>query len=86
MKTIVTLLGGAVELQEQAGDFYLSFNGSLGGGEAAGIVSGQGSIKLGTGSVGLKLGEAWVNAHAPAYMAPFLQGAEAAINGYVAGL
>lgn len=84
MKTLLSLLGGAVMFQEQAGDFYLAFDGSLGGGAAAGIIEGKGSIKLGTGSVGLKLGEAWVNAHIPAAAVPFAQMVESAINGAVA--
>lgn len=85
MKDLFSFFGGAVKIQEQGGDFFLAFDGSLGGGEAAGLVEGQGKLKLGAGSVGLKLAEHWVNQHAPAYLQPFLQAGEAFLNGAVAG-
>ncbi len=85
MKDLFSFFNGAVKVQEKSGDFYLAFDGSLGGGAAAGIIEGQGSVKLGSGSVGLKLAEAWVNAHAPAYLKPFLEAGEAFLNGTVAG-
>jgi hypothetical protein len=84
MKTLFSLFGGAVLFQEQAGDIYLVIDGSLGGGAAAGIIEGQGKVKLGAGSVGLKLGEAWVNAHVPLMALPYVQAAEAYVNGLVA--
>ena len=84
MKTLFSELNGAVLVQEQAGDFYLSFDDSLGGGAAAGFFTGKGTLKLGTGSVGLKLAEGWLNAHVPASVAPFLVAAEAYINPLVA--
>ena len=86
MKTLVSAFGGAVQIQEQALDIYLVFDASIGGGAASGIVEGSGKIKIGSGSVGLKLGEAWLNAHAPASVQPFLIAAEAMINPAVAAL
>ena len=84
MKTLFTLFAGALLIQEQAGDFYAVFDDSIGGGAAAGIVSGKGSIKFGTGTVGLKLAEGWINSHAPAQVQPFLLAAEAYLNPVVA--
>jgi hypothetical protein len=85
MKALLTLLDGALLVQEQAGDFFVTFDGSLGGGAAAGIIEGKGTIKFGTGTVGLKLLEQWVNAHLPASVQAFAQMAEAALNSAVAG-
>lgn len=85
MKTLVSLEGGAVQIQEQAGDFYMVFDGELGGGAVKGIIEGKGSIKLGAGSVGLKLAEAFINAHLPASVVPFAAAAEQYLNGVVAG-
>lgn len=84
MKTLFTLLAGAALIQEQAGDFYFVFDGSLGGGAAVGILEGKGSLKLGTGSVGLKIAEAWINSHVPAAVEPFVAAGEAYLNAAVA--
>lgn len=69
MKQIVSLAGGAIVLNENAGVFTLSLNesASIGGGQAAGIVKvqGVGSVVL-DGETGLKLGQALLNAHLPA--------------------
>lgn len=87
MKTLVTLFDGAVLLQEQAGDFFLTFDGSLGGGEVAGWLSGKGSIKLGAGSVALKAGWALLNTHVvPATLLPYAQMVEGLIDAQVAKL
>lgn len=86
MKTLMSLLNGAVLVQEQAGDFYLAFDASIGGGVAAGIIEGQGKIKIGAGSVGLKLAEAWINAHIPDAVKPFAEAAEAYLNAQVASM
>jgi hypothetical protein len=84
MKTVFSLLGGAALIQEKGGDFFLNFDASVGGGAAQGILSGSGSIKLGTGSVGLKLAESWINAHVPASVEPFVAAGEAYLNTAVA--
>lgn len=84
MKVLVSEFGGAVQIQEQGGDFFLAFDGSIGGGAASHIVEGQGKIKLGTGSVGLKLAESYVNAHLPASIQPFAVAAESYANSFVA--
>ena len=60
MKTLLSLLGGAVVLTEQGGVFTLSLNDSLGGGAAAGVLKGQASLVLDAGD-GVKLGEAALN-------------------------
>jgi hypothetical protein len=86
MKTLINAFGGALQVQEQGGDFYLAFNGSLGGGNVAGWISGQGSIKLGTGSVGLKAAEALLNHLIPAAAMPVAQAIENALNGIVSEL
>jgi hypothetical protein len=86
MKTVINLENGALTITEKSGDFYLNLNGSLGGGTIAGIVSGQASIKLGTGTVGLKAGEAFINHLIPSAGQPVAQMIESAINSYVAGL
>lgn len=65
MKVIFSALGGALVLSEQAEIFTLSWDESIGGGLAAGIVKGQGSIVL-SGALGLQLGEKLLNAHLPA--------------------
>lgn len=86
MKTILSLEGGAIVIAEQAGDFYLQFNDSLGGGSVAGWLSGQGQIKLGSGSVGLKAAEALLNHLLPASAQAVAQAIEGAINAEVATL
>jgi hypothetical protein len=67
MKTILSLLGGAVVLTEQGGKFTLSLDGSLGGGAAAGILVGQASLVVDAAS-GLKLAQALLNSHLPAVL------------------
>jgi len=84
MKTLFSIFGGAVSIQEKAGDFYFVFDGGLGGGAAAGLVTGQGSVKLGTGSVGLKLAESWINSHVPSELEAFAVAAEGYLNSTIA--
>ena len=88
MKTIVSLLGGAVVLTEQGGVITLSLDGSLGGGVAAGILKGQASLVLDVAS-GVKLGEGVLNAvsaqHAPA-LVPLVQVVEGVANQALATL
>lgn len=79
MKTIISLLGGAVVLTESGGVFTLALTESVGGGQASGIVKGSGSVIL-DGNVGLQLGEALLNAHLPATMQPMASVVEAVVN------
>lgn len=84
MKTLLTLEGGAITITEKSGDFYLNFNGSIGGGSVAGWLSGQGSIKLGTGTVGLKAAEAFLNHLLPASAQAIAQMIEGVLNSAIA--
>ena len=79
MKTIISLLGGAVVLTESGGVFTLALTESVGGGQASGIVKGSGSVIL-DGYDGLQLGEALLNAHLPATMQPMASVVEAVVN------
>ena len=65
MKTLLSLANGALTVTEDSGKVTVSFDESLGGGQAAGVVKGQGSIIL-DGTSGLQLGEKLLNAHLPA--------------------
>jgi hypothetical protein len=84
-KTIFGLFGGAVSLTENAGIFTLSFDESLGGGAAKGIVVGSGSVQF-NGPQGLQLGWKLLNAHLPASLAPLAPVVEGVINTAVAAL
>lgn len=86
MKTLLTLEGGAITITEQGGVFSLNFNGSLGGGAAAGIITGQGSINLGVGTVGLKLAESLLNHLLPASAQVVAQAIEAVVNSAIAAV
>ena len=85
MKTILSLLGGAITLTEESGVFTLSFNESLGGGSAAGIVKGSGSFVL-SGTMGLQLAEKLLNAHLPTSLATLAPAVEAIVNTAVAAV
>lgn len=85
MKTIFSAMGGAVTLTEQAGVFTLSWSESLGGGLAAGIVKGQGSLVL-SGTLGLQLGEKLLNAHLPASVSALASVVEGVANQAIASL
>lgn len=85
MKTLASLMGGAVVLTEEAGKVTLSFDESLGGGAAAGIIKGQGSVVL-DGAAGLALGEKLLNAHLPAAMQPLAPVVEGIFNQAIAAL
>lgn len=75
MKTLLSLYGGAITLTEEAGVLTLSFSEAIGGGSAAGLVKGSGSIVFG-GAQAIQLGEKMLNALLPAA----LQGAAVAIE------
>ena len=85
MKTIFSSFGGALTLTEQSGVFTLSWNESLGGGQASGIISGKGSVVL-NAETGLKLGEALLNAHLPASVQPYATIVETVANQAIAAL
>lgn len=87
MKTLLSLAGGAVVLTEQAGVFTLAFDEklSVGGGEAAGIVSvqGQGFLVL-SGAQAVKLLGTIAMAHSPASLIPLEAGAVTMAEGAIA--
>ena len=78
MKTLLSLLGGAITVTEINGVVSLNWNESLGGGAAAGILKGSGSLQL-AGLDAVHLGEALLNAKLPASM----QGAAVAVEGVI---
>jgi len=69
MKTLFTALGGALVLTENAGVLTLTLDGSLGGGAAAGVITGSGSIVL-NGTTALTLAQNLLNANLPASLLP----------------
>jgi hypothetical protein len=79
MKTLLSLQNGAITITEQAGVITLSFSEALGGGEAAGIVKGSGSIVL-NAQQGLQMGEKLLNAHIPASLLPLVTVVEGVVN------
>jgi hypothetical protein len=85
MKTIFSALGGALTLTEQSGTVTLSWDESIGGGLAAGIVKGQGSLVL-NGTLGLQLGEKLLNAMLPASVLPLAQVVETVANQAIAAI
>ena len=72
MKTLLSLLGGALLVTEEAGVVTLSFDEALGGGAAAGVLKGSGSLVL-NGEQGLQLGVNLMNAHLPPALLPLAQ-------------
>ena len=80
MKVLASLFGGAVQVQEQAGQFSVVFDGSasLGGGSQAGVVTVEGQGKINFNSkqefdafMGILI------AHSPAAIQPIEAGAQA---------
>lgn len=69
MNKLLSLANGAVTITEEAGVVSINVNEALGGGEAAGIVSGTATIKL-NAAQGLQLAEKLLNAHLPAALLP----------------
>jgi len=86
MKTLISAYNGALQVQEQGGDFSIVINGSFGGGNVAGIVGGQGVFKLAAGSVGLKAAEGLLNHLIPSPALPVAEAIENALNGIVSTL
>lgn len=72
MKVIFSALSGAVVLSEDAGVVSLSFDDSIGGGAAAGLVSGKGSVQL-NGPEAIQLAEKLLNSKLPASVLPLAQ-------------
>jgi hypothetical protein len=85
MKTWLSLLGGALTITEQGGVVSLNWDESLGGGKAAGILVGQGSLKL-SALVGLQLGEQELNSELPASVEPVAEAVEGVVNAAVTAL
>ena len=79
MKTLLSLLGGAITVTEQNGMFFLNWNESLGGGSAAGVLKGVGSLQL-QGNQALQIGEEWLNGKLPAILQPLAKGIEGIVN------
>ncbi len=69
MKVLLSLANGALVVSEDAGKVSVTFNESIGGGAAAGIVKGSGSVIL-DGEMGLQLGEKLLNSHLPVSVQP----------------
>jgi hypothetical protein len=86
MKTLLSLEGGAVTITEAGGDFTLNFDESLGGGSVAGWLKGKGSIILGSGTVGLKAAEAFLNHLLPASVQAVAAMIEGVLNSAVAAI
>jgi hypothetical protein len=88
MKTLLSLMGGALVLTEQGGLFTLTFDDKLavGGGKAAGVVSvqGQGSIVL-SGKQAFDLLAEMVESHVPAPAAAAVAAIEAVADAAIAG-
>ena len=84
-KQLLSLLGGALVVSEDAGAVSVSFDESLGGGAAAGVVQGKGTVVL-NALQGLQLGEQLLNAHLPASMVPLAKVVEGVANQAAAAL
>ena len=79
MKTLLSLLGGAITITEANGNVFFNWNQALGGGAAAGILQGTGSIKL-SGDQALHLAEEWLNGKLPPALLPLAVSIEAIAN------
>ena len=79
MKTLFTSDDGKINLAEEAGKITLSVDEAMGGGEAAGIVTGKASVVF-DGPTALKLGEQLLNSHLPPVMQPVAQIVEGIAN------
>jgi hypothetical protein len=82
MKTLLSILGGAVTITEMNGVVSFNWNETLGGGQAAGILKGVGSIQL-SGNQALMLAEGWLNGKLPAALLPLAMSIEAVANAAV---
>lgn len=85
-KRIFDVGNGMLTLDEEGGDFTLALNASaqLGGGQAAGVVSAEGSGKLVLkGKAAFDLGMKLLEAHSPAALVPLEQGAAAIVDGVI---
>lgn len=89
MKVLKSYLDGAAVIGWESGNVVLKLDGSVGGGKAAGFISGQATVKIAAVEEIEKLGEAEINAlvaqHEPAFL-PFVQAVEAYANAGLAAL
>lgn len=89
MKVLKSYLDGAVVFGWQDGSLQLVIDGTVGGGKAAGIVSGQATIKVAAVQAVEGLGEAELNAlvaaHEPSFL-PMVQAVESFANTGLAAL
>jgi len=83
MKVLKSYLGGAAVVGWQDGSLLLQLDGSLGGGQAAGVIVGQATLKLAAVPAIEGLGEAELNAliavHEPIFL-PVVQSLESYAN------
>lgn len=89
MKVLFENADKSVQLIEDAGVVTLSIDESksIGGGEASGIVKVAGNAKvILDGALGLKLGEAYLNAHLPAAVVPLAKVIEGIANQAIAAI
>ena len=84
-KSIFSEFGGALTLTETSGVLTLAWDESLGGGAAAGIVKGQGSLVL-SGTLGLQLAEKLLNAHLSGTALALATAGETVANAAVAAI
>ena len=89
MKILKSYLGGAAYLGWQNGVLSFNIGGPVGGGQFAGLVSGQASVNLGVVKAIEGVGEAELNdlisKHEPSFL-PFVQAIEAYANAGLAAL
>lgn len=90
MRTLLNLGDGALVITEEGGDVTLAVSKTeaVGGGKAADILEAEGSGKIvfKSGTVGLKLAVAFVEAHSPAAIVPFEEEAAVLAEAAVAKL
>ena len=79
MKTLLSLLGGAITITEANGIVFLNLNESVGGGAAAGVIKGSASIQL-SGDQALHLAEGWLNGKLPVSLLPLAVSIESIAN------
>jgi len=79
MKTIFSAFDGALVMTEENGVYTLSADKEVGGGAAAGVIEGKGSIVLDR-KTGMKLGEALLNSHLPTTVQPLAQVVEGIVE------
>ena len=71
MQVIFSAFGGALTLTKQGDILTLAWDETLGGGLAAGILTGKGALIL-NGNIAIPLGEKLINSHVPASVLPLV--------------